>query len=146
MKLFTIGFTQKSAETFFGLLLQNGVKRVVDIRINPQGQLAGFAKQEDLPYFLNELANHCHYEYMPSLAPTLEMMHTYRKNGDWQAYFKGFISLMNERQIPDSLDMKAFEMYPSCLLCSEAKPEKCHRLLVAERLADCWPDVEIIHL
>ena len=57
MKLYTIGFTQKSAEAFFGLLRATRIERLVDIRLRPSGQLAGFAKQEDLPYFLRELSN-----------------------------------------------------------------------------------------
>ncbi len=54
MKLYTIGFTQKRAEEFFELLRQNGIQRLVDIRLRPGGQLSGFAKQEDLPYFLKD--------------------------------------------------------------------------------------------
>ena len=34
MKLFTIGFTKKPAERFFGLLRASGAKRVVDVRLN----------------------------------------------------------------------------------------------------------------
>lgn len=56
MKIYTIGFTQKSAEEFFGLLRSNGVEKIVDIRIHPGGQLAGFAKDRDLSFFLRELA------------------------------------------------------------------------------------------
>ena len=146
MQLYTIGFTQKSAKTFFGLLRQNGIQRLVDIRISPQGQLSGFARQEDLPYFLEELAGQCSYVHMPILAPTKEMMHAYRGGWDWQRYRTGFEALMDERHVPEVLDQNEFEIYRSCLLCSEATPEKCHRRLVAERLAAHWPDVQIIHL
>jgi uncharacterized protein (DUF488 family) len=55
MKLFTIGFTQKSAETFFELLNTNKVQMLIDVRLKPDGQLAGFAKKNDLPYFLSNL-------------------------------------------------------------------------------------------
>ncbi len=56
MKLYTIGFTQKRAATFFGLLREHGVRRLVDVRLKPDGQLAGFAKKDELPFFLYELA------------------------------------------------------------------------------------------
>ena len=56
MKIFSIGFTQKSAEEFFDLLRKHGIQRVVDIRIHLGGQLAGFAKDCDLAYFLKALA------------------------------------------------------------------------------------------
>lgn len=146
MKLYTIGFTQKSAEQFFGLLEKNGIQRLVDIRINPQGQLSGFAKKEDLPYFLDELVNHCHYVYLPLLAPTKELLQLYRSNRNWNEYVKEFEELMDIRQVPDILDKNEFENLLSCLLCSEPTPEKCHRKLVADRLATHWPNVEVIHL
>jgi hypothetical protein len=79
MKLYTIGFTQKSAQEFFERLRDNGVQQLIDIRIHPNGQLSGFARQEDLPYFLHELAVRCQYLYLPVLAPTEEMMKDYRK-------------------------------------------------------------------
>lgn len=146
MKLFTIGFTQKSAEEFFGLLRQNGVQRVVDIRLRPSGQLAGFARKEDLPYFLKNLADGCEYIHLPILAPTKEILDGYRSGGKWVDYEQQFQALMDERGIPGGLDQASFERLPSCLLCSESTPEQCHRRLVAERLQACWTGVEIIHL
>ena len=146
MKLYTIGFTQKRAETFFELLRQHDVKRLVDIRLNPGGQLSGFAKQEDLPFFLSRLVDGCEYIHLPELAPTKEILNDYRSDGDWQRYAVRFETLMDERQIPTTLKREEFEALASCLLCSEATPEHCHRRLVAERLAAYWPAVEIVHI
>ena len=146
MKIYTIGFTQKRAEHFFELLRQNGVQRLVDIRLRPGGQLSGFAKQDDLPYFLEKLANNCHYLHLPVLAPTQEILDDYRSGSDWEQYAKRFEALMDERNIPAILDRADFETTLSCLLCSEATPQHCHRRLVAERLASHWKNVEIVHL
>ena len=146
IKLYTIGFTQKTAQDFFERLRRNGVRRLVDIRVHPGGQLSGFAKQEDLPYFLRELADGCGYVHLPVLAPTKEILKDYRDDGDWPRYVARFEQLMDERDVPNSLDRAEFEATPACLLCSEATPEQCHRRLVAERLAAHWPGVEIIHL
>jgi uncharacterized protein (DUF488 family) len=146
MKLFTIGFTQKRAETFFDLLRDNGVRRLVDIRVSPDGQLSGFAKKDDFPYFLSRLADGCAYVHMPELAPTREILHDYRADKNWARYVERFEALMHDRNIPGSLDRAAFEALPSCLLCSEATAEQCHRRLVAERIMASWPGVEIVHL
>jgi len=146
MKLYTIGFTQKRAETFFELLRQHGVQRLVDIRLNPGGQLSGFAKQDDLPYLLSRLAAGCQYVHVPELAPTKEILGDYRLDSDWPRYVTRFEALMDERRVPESLNRADFETLTSCLLCSEPTPEQCHRRLVAERLAAYWPEVEIIHL
>ena len=146
MKLYTIGFTQKTAQEFFTRLRDNGVQQLIDIRIHPQGQLSGFARQEDLPYFLHELAGHCKYLYLPVLAPTEEMMKGYRMDGNWVQYARRFEALMDERNIPAGLDRSIFESAAGCLLCSEPTPEHCHRRLVAERLAKAWTGLEVIHL
>ena len=146
MKLYTIGFTQKRAETFFDLLRQLGVQRLIDVRLNPKGQLAGFAKQDDLSYFLSKLVAGCQYVHLPELAPTKDILDDYRSDSDWPRYVTCFEALMDERGIPETLNRPEFERLTSCLLCSEPTPEQCHRRLVAERLAAHWPHVEIIHL
>jgi uncharacterized protein (DUF488 family) len=146
MKLYTIGFTQKFAQEFFKRLLDHGVQRLIDIRVNPHGQLSGFARQEDLPYFLYELAGQCQYLYLPALAPTKEILKDYRNDGNWVRYVARFEKLMDERNIPDGLDRSIFESATGCLLCSESTPEQCHRRLVAERLVEHWPELEVIHL
>jgi uncharacterized protein (DUF488 family) len=146
MRLYTIGFTQKSAQEFFELLRDNGVQRLIDIRIHPHGQLSGFARQYDLPYFLDELAGQCQYLYLPVLAPTEEIMKDYRKDGNWARYAARFEALMDERNIPAGMDRSIFSNATGCLLCSESTPEHCHRRLVADRLAKAWPGLEVIHI
>ena len=146
MKLYTIGFTQKTAEEFFGLLKDNHMRRLADIRLRPDGQLAGFAKKDDLPYFLANLVDGCQYVHLPLLSPTKEILDGYHGDHNWPRYVALFEALMDERGIPGALEVDEFTRLPTCLLCSEATPEKCHRRLVAERLAIVWPGVEVIHL
>lgn len=146
MKIYTIGFTHKSAETFFWKLADHSVQRMVDIRLNPSGQLSGFAKQGDLPYFLSKLAGDCQYIHTPELAPTKEILKDFRTDKDWQRYELRFEALMDERNVPFVLNKSEFIEYSSCLLCSEATPEHCHRRLIAERMAKYWGNVEIVHL
>lgn len=145
MEIYTIGFTKKTAERFFGLLKSAGITRLVDTRLNNVSQLAGFAKQDDLRYFLREI---CRAEYVhePMLAPTQEMLDEFKKlKGSWSAYEDRFLALMRERQIEKKLN-KNLLSGRSVLLCSEDKPDQCHRRLVAEYLRDAWKDVSIIHL
>ena len=144
MKLFTIGFTQKSAEEFFTRLKAAGVKRLVDVRLNNRSQLAGFAKKDDLPFFLREI-NHIDYVHLPLLAPTQEMLDEYKKRkGAWSDYERQFIRLMASREIERKVERSLIT--DSCLLCSEDLPEKCHRRLVAEYLSSKWGQVQIQHL
>ena len=144
MKLSTIGFTKKSARRFFDLLSQSGTKRIVDVRLNNGSQLAGFAKKDDLAYFLGELCG-MEYVHLPALAPTKEMLDDYKKRrGDWNTYEDRFIALMRERQIEETIPQEIIA--DGCLLCSEDKPHHCHRRLVAEYLRQHWGNMEITHL
>lgn len=145
MRIFTIGFTKKTAQQFFELLNKNEVECLIDIRLRPGGQLSGFAKKEDLRYFLREL-NDCDYRHMPELAPTDEILKKYRKNKNWSEYVDSFEALMDKRIIPGTLSQTLFTEKTCCLLCSEATPEQCHRRLVAERLEKYWNNVEVINL
>ena len=144
MRILTIGFTRKSAKRFFELLRNAGARRVVDVRLNNVSQLAGFAKKNDLAYFLGQMC-HIDYRHVPELAPTKEMLDGYRKNGgSWNDYERKFVELMIERRIEERLEPEMLDN--ACLLCSEDKPHHCHRRLVAEYLQDRWGDVEIEHL
>lgn len=145
MNLYTIGFTQKPAERFFSLLEGAGVVLLVDTRLHPEGQLSGFAKKLDLPFFLQRLAG-CAYVHLPQLAPTEDILKDYRQDKRWERYVERFERLMDERRIPDDLDRGMFQAGPVCLLCSEATPERCHRRLVAERIASTWSGTVVQHL
>lgn len=145
MFIYTIGFTQKSAQDFFNLLQKHKIQHLVDIRLRPSGQLSGFAKGEDLAWFLKNLID-CHYSHMPDLAPTATILDQYREDHNWEHYVRNFELLMDERKIPYNLLRETFNDMKTCLLCSEAKPAQCHRRLVVERLQRLWIDLEIIHL
>lgn len=144
MKVFTVGFTHKSAEQFFGKLRQSGAKRVVDVRLNNVSQLAGFAKKKDLEFFLKELCG-MEYVHLPELAPTQDILDEYKKRkGDWTVYERQFLDLMRKRQVEKTTPRDVIA--DGCLLCSEEKPHQCHRRLVAEYLKEHWGDIEIQHL
>jgi uncharacterized protein (DUF488 family) len=143
MKLFTIGFTKTSAEHFFERLGNSGAKSIVDVRLNNVSQLAGFAKRDDLKYFARKLCG-MDYRHFPELAPTKEMLDSYRETaGSWSVYERQFLGLMAERAV-ENIDPAILD--GGCLLCSEDKPHRCHRRLVAEYLKSTWPSVEILHL
>jgi len=144
MKVFTIGFTKKSARQFFDMLRNSGAKRVVDVRLNNVSQLAGFAKRDDLAFFLKEVCG-MNYVHAPDLAPTQEMLDEYKKlKGDWDTYAKRFVDLMEKRKIEERIPKEV--VAEGCLLCSEDKPHHCHRRLVAEYFKQHWGDLDISHL
>ena len=145
MQIHTIGFTKKPASEFFELLRAAKVRRVLDIRLNNVSQLAGFAKRDDLAFFVKELLSG-EYVHETRLAPTQEMIDKYRKHRDtWKEFELAFTELMRKRRVEDILDRASFST-PTVLLCSEATADRCHRLIVADYLGKEWGDVHAVHL
>ena len=143
-RLYTIGFTEKSAERFFQLLEHNQVKRIIDTRVNNTSQLSGFAKGKDLAFFARRLVN-IDYEHQLNFAPSRELLGAYRKKEiSWDEYAEEYIELLEERHVRGEVDIAS--LHECCLLCSEHTPEKCHRRLLAEYLQESNSDIEIIHL
>lgn len=141
----TIGFTKTNASSFFERIRQSGAKKVFDIRLHNTSQLAGFAKADDLSFFLKEI---CRIEYIhqPLLAPTDDILKAYKRDkGDWPTYQDRFLKLMADRKIESRFSPRMFQ--DSCLLCSEAKPHHCHRKLVCDYLNIKWDgSLQVKHL
>jgi uncharacterized protein (DUF488 family) len=145
MEIATIGFAKKSARQFFESLKSAGIRRLVDIRLRNTSHLAGFTKKDDLAYFLRGL---CDIEYVhePLLAPTDEILDAYdTPGGTWEQYEQRFMALLAERRVEERLNRALFDV-PAVLLCSEPKPDHCHRRLVVEYLGRAWGDVTARHL
>jgi uncharacterized protein (DUF488 family) len=145
MEIYSIGFTKKSAGEFFGTLKAHGIERLLDVRLNNTSQLAAFAKQADLAYFLNEICAAA-YEHEPLLAPTQDILDAFKKKkGDWDTYTEAYLSLIRTRKVESVLSMESFQK-KTVLLCSEATAEHCHRRLALEYLQQHWEGVIIRHL
>ncbi len=145
MEICTIGFTKHSAREFFGILRDEGIERLIDVRLNNVSQLAGFAKRDDLRYFL-ELHGIGYTHESRLLAPTADLLKAYRNREiTWDDYEDRFFDLMARRRIESELSPEFF-LSRSVLLCSEHTAVQCHRRLIVEYLDAHWPDVRALHL
>lgn len=143
MKLFTIGFTKKTAEVFFETLKKAGVSKLIDIRLNNNSQLAGFTKSNDLKYFSKLFG--IEYVYMLEFAPTTELLDSYKKgNTSWLQYENDYNQII-EKRIP-IMNKRAGFFENACLLCSEPKADQCHRRLAAQYIKKTFPEIDIVHL
>lgn len=144
IKLFTIGFAGKDAQTFFGILKNAGVERVLDVRLFNTSQLAGYTRQPDIAFFLRELAG-IDYQHRQDLAPTKELFQAYKKGSmDWVSYERQYADLLSRRQVEMNLSTEL--LASACFLCSEPTAHKCHRRLAAEYLLSKLGGFHIIHL
>ena len=145
VRVATIGFTKKTARDFFDRLRRAGVKKLFDVRLHNTSQLSGFAKADDLAYFLDTICG-IKYVHQPMLAPADDFLKAYKKHGgEWRDYERQFLALMEERKIEQQLTPEMLDGV--CLLCSEDKPHHCHRRLVCEYLTSKWgPVLTVEHL
>ena len=143
--LYTIGYQRKPLSTFIGQLRDAGVEAVIDVRLRNTSHLAGYTKRDTLAFLLQEGFGIA-YEHHPELAPTPEILETYREDQDWVAYEACFVPLLAERAAEDvGREILARYRVP-CLLCAEPTADHCHRRLVAEYWAAHLPGLTIIHL
>lgn len=132
MNIYTIGFTKKNAETFFNFIKSQEISTLIDVRLNNVSQLAGFAKRDDLKFFLREICQ-TEYVHLPDLAPTKDILSNYKKGIiTWDNYEEEFMSLMVKRNVERTIDKTLINN--GCLLCSEHEPHFCHRRLVVDYL------------
>lgn len=148
MIIYTLGFTQKTAEKFFETIKKHQIELLVDVRLNNNSQLAGFTKGRDLPYFLKKLCD-CAYIHEVAFAPTKEILDGYKKEKiSWEQYEISF-NLLQEKRKVDVIFKKKYSNYKNILLlCSESQPNNCHRRLVAEFVKNKLNDlnIEVRHL
>lgn len=136
MNIYTIGFTQKTAEQFFTKIKNNNIQVLIDVRLNNQSQLSGFAKEKDLAYFLKVICD-CQYSHEVKFAPTKDILDNYKKGHiSWDEYVAAFNKLIEARDMSAYFQEKYMQYENVLLLCSEATPEKCHRRLLAECFAE----------
>ena len=146
MNIYTIGFTQKNAETFFKLLVENKVECLIDVRLNNVSQLAGFTKANDLKYFLKQIGN-ITYIHNTNYAPTKDILDNYKKNKiSWAEYEKLYLNLISKRQVEKVFIKDVQQFNNVCLLCSEPTAQFCHRRLLAEYLKKNIDNVSIRNL
>jgi len=145
IRLFTIGFAKKNGEEFFGILKENKVKKLIDIRESNTNIYAGFTMKQNLPFFLRNILD-IEYIEMKILAPTKEIRKIYHEDklNNWHYYEDAYINLLNERDIKSAINKSILDR--AVLLCSEPTPEKCHRRLAAEYLQINYNDIEVLHL
>lgn len=144
MELFTIGYTKKSAEKFFGIITDNKIEIVADVRLYNSTQLAGFSKSADLQYFLKKICG-CNYIALKQLAPNPSLFENY-KNGKttWNEYEKIYNKFLDTQANLDFF--YAFKNKRICILCAESTPEHCYRRLIAQKISKTYDNVKITHL
>ena len=147
MIVYTIGYTKKTAESFFSSIRSSDIKLLLDVRLNNNSQLAGFSKSKDLEYFLNKICD-CKYQHHVEMAPDKTLLDDYKNSKhpiSWSEYEIRFANIIKKRNIIEKFPALCENFNKICLLCSEATPEHCHRRLIAEALHNKY-GYSVVHL
>lgn len=145
MKLFTIGYERTGLQGLVATLEDAGVKMLIDVRELPNSRRAGFSKKT----LASSLAEHdIAYVHLRALGTPKEGRIANRKH-QWPLFWEIVETALATPAADEAFDdaAKLARRAPSCLLCLEADHTICHRLRVAQRMAERYGfDVEHLHV
>lgn len=132
--LFTIGYEGVTADALVATLKAAGVEVLIDVRAVPLSRKAGLSKNK-LAAKLAE--KEIKYIGLKNLGTPSEGRDAARK-GKTAEMRRIFEAHLETQAAKDEMEdaIKIASANPSCLLCFEHEPKCCHRLIVAERMAE----------
>ena len=143
MEICTSGTSGISAKQFFLRLKDSKVSSIIDTRLHPNSQLAGYAKQDSLEYFAKEILGIA-YIHEGLLCPDDVDLKAYRnKEIDWESYETAYLKLLSHRDSVNKIDYSLWGDTP-LILCSEENPEYCHRRIASNYLRNHLDEVTSI--
>jgi uncharacterized protein (DUF488 family) len=129
--IYTAGYEGKTVDEFLNLLMQSGIRKLIDVRFNPISRRYGFHKST-----LKRLCSSLEidYHHLPSLGIPGSARAELNSMGSYLALFKEYrCGLVNRTEDVHAV-MSLLESEPSVLVCMEANPECCHRNVLAQHL------------
>jgi uncharacterized protein (DUF488 family) len=134
LKLYTIGYEGTDLARVIEVLDEHGVKLVADIRERPQSRKPGFSKN----VFQKALAlKQIDYRHFRDLGDPKDGR-TAARSGNYPLFRNIYA-----RQLATAKAMEQLQALTStaraqatCLLCFEKEPVECHRMIVADCLAE----------
>jgi uncharacterized protein (DUF488 family) len=127
--IFTIGYGGRHPQDFLDLLRSHQVGRIIDVRVRPDRAVMGaYVKARSPERGIAHLLSSGGIGY----AHFLELGNIFLDRDDWQQPYRalldsaGVLLLERLRRIDE----------PLCLLCAEKDVTRCHRGIIAAKLAE----------
>jgi putative N-acetyltransferase (TIGR04045 family) len=141
--LFTVGYQRHTPESLVEMLREAGVRILFDVRQRASSRKKGFSKTA-LQQVLETAG--IEYAHLPRAGSPPDVRKDFITTGDRKVFTSRYLSHIAE--VPQVLDEAAslLDDGPACLMCLEADPIGCHRLLFADELIKKVPDLVIVHL
>jgi uncharacterized protein (DUF488 family) len=134
-RLFTIGHSTRSLEQFLGLLKREGATHLVDVRAFPASTRYPHFSRANLERSMIDVGSR--YSHLASLGGRRRGKRD-SHNSQWRnASFRAYADYMETREFNEALDdlISMCLLEPTVIMCSEAIPWRCHRLLISDAAA-----------
>ena len=130
----TIGHSNRTIEEFIGLLWQNGIACLLDIRTVPKSRHNPQFGQDELAASLLDAG--IEYRYLKGLGGLRRPLKASPNAGWRNTSFRGYADYMQTDEFAANVDavIELAQTRPCALMCAEAVPWRCHRSLVADAL------------
>ncbi len=131
--VFTIGYEGKNLLEFVGVLKENGVQQVIDVRELAFSRKNGFAKSA-LSKALQE--NGIVYKHFPLLGSPRELRHKLWEGWDYPEFFKEYEEALSKPESQEQLlDLEGLaQVRKTVMMCFEKDVNKCHRSIIKKKL------------
>ncbi len=129
ISIYTIGYQNLSIDMFINVLIEKGIKTVLDVRNKPLSYKYGFNY-----YWLNKYLPWFNIKYIG--IPELGIEEKYRKIFSQEQLWKHYMESLEGKK--DYLDRACdiIKEQPTVLMCFEMNPEDCHRLRLAKKIKE----------
>jgi uncharacterized protein (DUF488 family) len=145
MRIWTIGHSTRSIDTFISLLKANGIKALADVRLLPGSKRYPQFNKETLANSLGKVG--IRYAHFPELGgrrkPRKDSSNTAWRNESFRGYADYMETEDFDKGIERLLDLAA-DAGPTAIMCAEAVWWRCHRSLISDYLKA--GSIEVIHL
>jgi uncharacterized protein (DUF488 family) len=143
-RLHTIGHSTRSFEAFLALLREHDIACLIDIRRFPTSKRHPHFNGDTLAAKLR--VQGLEYLHEPDLGGFRKALQN-SPNTAWEvAGFRGYADYMNAGEFRRALErvIEGAKQAPTCLMCAEARPLRCHRRLVSDALVA--QGFEVLHI
>lgn len=133
---YTIGHSTRTEEELLALLTRYRIERLIDIRTVPKSRRVPQFNKEHLQALLP--MHGMAYHHYPALGGLRKSTDPYSPNRGWRnASFRGYADYMQTEAFEKGLDLLLSENRGKqiALMCAEAVPWRCHRMLLSDLLS-----------
>lgn len=142
--IWTLGHSTRSFEDFLALLKENQIELLVDVRHFPTSQRVPWATKASLTTALRDRG--IEYQHFVELGGYRKAL-PYSVNMGWRSTrFRGYADYMASPTFAGAVDqlIALASAKRTAIMCAEAVPWKCHRLLLSDSLLA--RGVRVIHI